>query len=157
MNKRLLLVASLAVATLVGCSLIPFAPPPATLPQVSIVDGHLVVSPEPLNFRVGEGEIVVVWRLPAGSGYSFPPNGIVPEGQWIEKPVDIAKSRAAAPRVLKQYDLVEQDQMVCPPQQGGTEFRCINKRTKKGHFKYTINVVGPDKQTLTLDPGYWNF
>ena len=108
------------------------AVPNPAYPQVSVVGGrHVVVSPEPLVFLRGGGEVVITWQLPRGSTYRFPENGIVVEG--------------------KQDEIVR-----CGVRSEGLEFSCLNRHTRAGKYKYTIRVLDGSRPLEPLDPTSYN-
>jgi hypothetical protein len=90
------------------------------------------VSPEPLIFRAGGGEVAIVWQLPRGATYRFPDNGIVIDG--------------------RQEEIVR-----CGPRNEGLEFSCVNLRSKPGKYKYTIRVLDGTKPLQPLDPTIENY
>jgi hypothetical protein len=150
MNRRIVIVAVLGALSLAGCSLF-FIPPPASKPQVSIVEGgYVVVSPEPLVFKADGKAEDIVWSLPRTSNFRFPPDGIVIEGLVIEvrEPATVQTRQAA----LKRLDIVPQTDIVCPKQDGGLTFTCRNNKKTTGTFKYTIRVNDGSKELPARDP-----
>jgi hypothetical protein len=133
-------VAALSTLLLAACAHHPHGPgegygrvPDATRPQVAVVAGqHVVVSPEPLVFPSGGGEVVIIWQLPRGASYRFPENGIVIDG--------------------KQEEIIR-----CSPRNDGLEFSCLNRHTKPGKYKYTIRVLDGSKPLEPLDPFIANY
>lgn len=153
MKKPVLIVAALGALVLAGCACPPwqFTPPPSNQPQVSVVEGkYVVVSPEPLVFKVDGKSEEIVWSLPKSSNFRFPPNGIVIEGQFIEVKED--QKQAARQTELKRFVVVPQTEIVCPRQEGGLTFKCTNYKKSKGTFKYTIRVKDGDKSLEPVDP-----
>lgn len=148
MKKRVPIVAALAAMALAGCACpLFFVPPPATNPIVSVVEGgYVVVSPEPLVFRPDGKSEEIVWSLPRTSNFRFPSNGIVIEGQVVE--IREQAGRQAARR----FEIVPQTDIVCPKQEGGQTFRCVNAKKTRGAFKYTIRVNDGSKELPPRDP-----
>ena len=103
-----------------------------TRPQVSVVNGRIVVDQESLVFGEALSGIAVkiTWQLPKGSNFRFPQDGIV-------------------------FDKAGEE-IVCKSE-GGQTFACLNRHTKPGRYKYTIKLVPveprPDfKAPEPLDP-----
>ena len=98
-----------------------------TRPQVSVVNGRIVVDQETLVF--GEAlrgvAVTITWQLPKGSNLSFPENGIVFNDAGEE--------------------------IVCNSKPGPV-FSCLNRHTKPGRYKYTIRAQEGDKALPPLDP-----
>jgi hypothetical protein len=153
MKKRVPIVSALSALALVGCACpLFFVPPPPNKPQVSVVDGRfIVVSPEPLMFRVGDKAEEIVWSLPRSSNYRFPSNGIVIEGQVVEVR-EPAAAQTTGQTVLKRIDVKPQTDIICPPQEGGLTFRCTNNKKTRGYFKYTIRVNDGKTDLNPIDP-----
>ena len=143
--KRLLLIAAAALSTLLaGCTIIYGGDRCAacgagstgtgepTKPKVLIVDGQIQVDQETLFFGNDplNVPITIVWSLP--EGYTFPANGIVFEPKAAEEFVN------------------------CQPIDKGARFSCVNKHTKRGIFKYGINVNRGDTPLKPVDPFAWN-
>jgi hypothetical protein len=136
--KLRLVVVCLAALVLAGCGLFgghhgrgdcsKCQPLDNTRPQVSVVNGKVMVDQDTLRF--GEGlrnvPVTITWVLPKGSNLRFPSNGIV-----FEKSAD--------------------GEIVCNAE-GGTTFRCLNRHTKPGRYKYEIRVLEGDKALPPLDP-----
>jgi hypothetical protein len=118
--KRALLVATLSAVLLAGCDTIRgwFGMPTNERPVVTVRNGQVSVSPEPLTFRQ-RGAVVIIWELDAESGFRFADRtGISiadPRGEF-----DDAKAIA-----------------------NGRKFQVRNKNSMKGRYKYTINLQGP--------------
>jgi hypothetical protein len=145
MKKSVLIVAALGALALAACA---FVPPPPNEPQVSVVGGkYIVVSPEPLVFRADGKPQEIVWSLPKDSNFRFPANGIEIEGQFLE-----VKEPDQRQTVLKRFVVVPQTEIVCPKQDGGLTFKCMNSKKTKGTFKYTIRVNDGDKPLTPIDP-----
>ena len=101
-------------------------------PGVSVVDGkHIVVDQEPLYFSRGMKDVMITWRLPAGSAYRFPRDGIT--------------IRDAGGEFTN-----------CHPEHNGLRFSCLNVHAMPGTYKYTIKVVGTPA-VPELDPTIVNY
>lgn len=116
-------------------------------PMVSAKGGVVSIAPEPLVFLRSEKNVDITWRLPPG--LSFPRNGIVIEGRVSESPKRAASS---ARQVLD----TKQDEIVCPPQEGGQTFTCKNRNSRPGVYKYTIRVLQDGKPLPAFDPEIMN-
>jgi len=132
MNRKLI-AAAVTAAALAGCHTMPChgpeQSPVPTRPQVSIVDGrHIVVNQEPIIFTKAQVNVTIRWQLPANGEYRFPRNGI-----------DFEKSADG--------EIVE-----CQPSKDGLEFTCLNRHTRPGSYKYTVNVQRGEKRLEPLDP-----
>lgn len=126
------------------------APPDPTAPRVNVVDGAIVVDQEPLIFPRGQGPVTITWRLPESGPYRFPGQGIAINGQVIRG------SLVALPKD------VEPEITDCKTSPDGLKYSCLNKHTKPGEYKYTINVVRMtaknERELLEpLDPRINNF
>lgn len=159
--KRLGLVA--AGLALTACTTIKgeFPLPPAERPQVAVVNGSLVVSPEPLRFRVkpdGSGAVRIVWRLPRDEGFRFDKtNGIFIEGEVVKplpKP-DVPRNEGGQATIVIER---RQDQIVeCRAEDEGLAFSCLNKNSRKGTFSYSVRVRDAKGNLLpVLDPDVIN-
>ena len=148
-----------ALLALAGCSIFKpeFTPPAADRPQVSVVDGKLVVSPEPLRFRVGRGEARIVWQLPASSEFRFDQkSGIVIEGRVAKALPKLEQP----PREGTETIVIDrnQDQLVeCRAEADALAFSCLNRNTRAGTFLYTVRVRDRGGKLLPiLDPSVIN-
>jgi hypothetical protein len=138
MKKAVWVVAVLDALVLAGCA---FVPPPPNMPQVSVVnDKYIIVSPEPLVFKVDNKPIDIEWQLPADSRFSFPSkNGVTVDSRQTEKNGPMAR--------------VTKEQFDCQLKEntGGKTFRCRNFKVP-GYYRYTIRVNDGDKSLTPLDP-----
>lgn len=97
-------------------------------PRVNVIGGIIVVDQEPIVFTRDKVNVHIVWRLPHGGEYTFNPKmGIQIEREGTGEIVD------------------------CRPAENGYKFQCLNRHTKPGRYKYTINVL-KGATPLTLDP-----
>lgn len=148
MKKSNFLFAACALL-LAGCA--HFAQPPDPVrPQVSVVNGRLiVVNAEPLTFT-RRGEVTITWHLPSGSNYTFDERaGIVVDGRLVNE------TRVPRDGLLVQTYVLDpkQDEIVnCRRSREGSEFSCLNRNTKPGRYKYTIRVRDGSKLLEPLDP-----
>ena len=130
MNKSTLWVAALAVV-LASCAHMHPGRPGDPRPVRVIVtdDGQISVNQEPIHVRTKDATIV--WRLPFGSPYTFPRNGIVvrdaPEGEFRCSAADDAKT-----------------------------FTCLDRNSRPARYKYTIVVQRDGKPLEPLDPFIYN-
>lgn len=95
-------------------------------PQVSVVDGKIVVDQETIRFGKDKRNVKITWQLPPDSKYTFPKDGIVINDAGDEFPD-------------------------CHQEQNGLRFACMNKHSKPGKYKYTIKVEG-SPAVPPLDP-----
>jgi hypothetical protein len=152
--KGTALVASLCAFVLVGCASSPRLADSfkeRTHPKVTVLNGRMAVAPDPLYFgRKEKGEIT--WEVPEKASYRFPPNGIVIEGRLIEPPqavfgTDPAQATARGNLILDN----NQQEIVCPAQEGGRKFKCTNRHTEPGIYKYSIRVRDGNRE-IVMDP-----
>jgi hypothetical protein len=126
--KRSLVIAAVSAALLVACTP---RPDPAK-PQVTVVNGKIAVDQETIEFKADQTDVQITWKLPAGTNFRFPQDGIVFERSAIEE-------------IVK-----------CQTTKDGTEFSCLNRHTKPGKYKYTIKVQEGQKPLDPLDPFVFN-
>lgn len=145
--KRLLLVASLCVLGLSGCAQFNriFNIASDETPVVLIVNGEVEeVAPDPLRFNKAQGRVVIYWQAP--SGYRFAAkNGIFIDGELIGGPRGKLEPT--------QNEIVE-----CGAANAErTEFSCVNRNSRRGIFKYTVNMESNDGKPLKpFDPSIYN-
>lgn len=126
--KRVLFAAALFALALSGCDTMRgwFGMGTNEKPVVTVTNGRIDVSPEPLEFR-GRGEVVITWKLDdSAAGFQFTSDGIRIEdrkGEFV-------------------------DFRVTP---NGKQFQVKNKNTVAGTYKYTIHLRGPNGPVV-LDP-----
>lgn len=146
--KRLLLIAAAALSTLLaGCTIIYTSDrcpvctsgggkgDPAN-PAVFIADGNIQVDQQVLRFAKDQVNVTITWRLlnpgkDGNSGLRFPDNGIV-----FERSAD--------------------GEISCTRSADGLVFRCLNKHSKPGIYKYGVNVNENGRALKPLDPIVWN-
>jgi hypothetical protein len=95
-------------------------------PQVTIKDGRISVNQDPLVFKKAQGAVLIVWRLPEGSRYTFPENGIVIDNGREEFSCKLGEKR--------------------------NEFACLNRNSHPGKYKYTIRALSDGKLLEPFDP-----
>lgn len=132
-----------------GCAQVPCTPTPGgqepipVRPQVHVVAGnYLVVDQEPLVFSPEKTRLRIHWQLPRDGRERFPDHGIVLEPDARDEIID------------------------CRPSTDRLEFSCLNRHSKPGKYKYTINVEqkgelgnlerGGRARLLILDPTILN-
>jgi hypothetical protein len=125
MNKSLLLAAALAVLLSSCAHMYPTKPGEPRPTRVSVTDGHIVVSQEPIYVKAQNATIV--WRVPFGSSLTFPRDGIVvreaPEGEFR-----------------------------CSVADDGKVFTCLDRNSRPGRYKYTIKLQDGAQAIEPLDP-----
>jgi hypothetical protein len=120
-------------------------------PVISVVDGRIVVEPEVLVYRRGQGAVDITFTLDEKSNLSFPGNGIVIEGRLLDEKVSTNRGTAV---VLDP----KQDEISCKPGPASYKdrilsFICHNRHTKPGVYQYSIRVNTNDgRSTLHRDP-----
>ena len=139
MKRSTFVIVAAAILTLAGCAQMDGKwggdtgmrrPPDPHSPWVFVVeDKFLVVDQEPIVVPREQRDFVITWSLPKGSGYSFAENGI-----------RIAEAG---------------DEFKCAPGPDRQKFICEFRNSKRGRYKYTINVSGPSK-VEALDPFIMN-
>lgn len=156
MRRTVLMLCALLSLFVSGCSVLVRATlPPPNKPQVDVRDGVIVVVPEPLGFKARTGEIPIIWSLPQWGDLSFPPNGIVVEGEIVVPlPID-SKDRQARESIV--VDRQQKEIVNCEPIPGGKKFRCLNRNTRPGVYKYTIRVLQNGVPLRPLDPTLMNY
>ena len=145
--KRILLVAALGILVLSGC--VPFNRffdiASDQTPVVVVANGEVTgVTPDPLRFNNSQGRVTIYWQ--AARGYRFATkNGIFVDGERIGGPRGRTESN--------QTEIVE-----CGPANAErTEFSCVNRNSRPGTYKYTVNLETVDGKPLKpLDPSIIN-
>ncbi len=142
MTRRLLTTATLLAALLGGCSIHyhQYHQPPAgggtgdpKAPKVIVSNGNITVDQDVLRFAKDQTNVTITWRLEGKGGrLTFPENGVVFE-------------RAAAGEIV---DCVRIDD--------NTAFRCTNKHSRPGVYRYGINVNENGVPLKPLDPYLMN-
>ncbi len=154
--KRALVVAGMLPVLMAGCAI--FNPVPRlevrSNPQVTVRDGRIALNQDVLYFRTDERNVPITWRLPQESKLRFPPNGIVIEGEVIDRVLRAQGGRAEAVALNpNQTEIVE-----CRVLKDGLEFTCLNRNTRPGVYKYTLRVRDGDR-LIERDPpiinGQW--
>jgi hypothetical protein len=150
--KRLLLATALVVLGIAGCKTqvkgpaTPPPPPSSATPVVNITKGDPTsVSPDPLTFSKGQGEVTIVWSIGAADYVFAARNGIFIDGEIVGGP--------GGKLVKEQNEIVK-----CTPNSDRTKYSCLNRNTRKGYFKYTVNLeTANGKPTKPLDPTIANW
>lgn len=145
--KRVLWLAAFCALALAGCDVLRGAFGMATddRPVVSLVNGRISVDPPTLHFRNSRGATPIRWKLAAPPGARFADDGIVIEGEVTDGSREV---RPNLPLNRQQREVVD-----CRIQAGGQEFMCLNRNTRPGVYKYTVNLIAPDGTRLPpLDP-----
>jgi len=155
----------MSLGLLGGCSVMhhgerptPNTVPDTARPQVAVIDGkYLVVSPEPLLFRLRQGPVRIFWQLPPGSPYTFDAEqGITIDGEIVrDDKLDAARARRDPGASFNVTISPKQDQLRECRVEGKDrkEFSCLNANARPGRFVYTIRVRdGEGKLLPPLDP-----
>lgn len=175
MRLRIYLLAAAAAALLAGCGHhqrhpggpcnCGGEPPTSENPQVEFDparDTAPIVRPNPLAFTRDQRNITITWHLPAGSKVRFDPKeGIKIDGEITRSLLGntnnepAARGKAAAVSSVepdpKQNEIVE-----CRVAAEGLEFKCLNRHTRPGIYKYTIKLTD-GKQLYIRDPEIANW
>ena len=134
MSKKLWFCTTLVSIGLLGCESMPKAlalgcNPGICKVEVTVVDCKVSVQPDPLRVPLPRGAKNIHWDI-VSKDYVFAANGIV-----IDKPD-------------REFDAVES-------KEAGTKFIWHDKHTKKGEYKYSVNVIRTGvnpKVCPTFDP-----
>ena len=139
MTRRLHLIALAGLLTLglTGCHVMRHkgGPVDRAKPQVGVVDGKITIDQEVLYFPAGQGPVTITWTLDPKSGYEFDPKiGIIFDPRAENEIVNCRRS--------------DKSPLV---------FTCDNRHSRRGYYKYDINVRTPDgKSTIGRDPFVMN-
>lgn len=143
--KRVWLAAGLVTIVLAGCQLFERRPtttstPSNKTPVVNVQNGTVKsVTPDPLTFSKADGQVKIVWSIDS-SAYRFRPNGIVIDGEVLPG------TKLPNPR---QTEIVE----CMPANAERSSYSCVNKNTRAGTYKYTVNLETVDGKPLKpFDP-----
>lgn len=142
--KRILL-AVLVGFGLSGCAQFNriFDIPSNQTPVVVVTNGVVTsVNPEPLRFSKEQGQVTIYWQAPTGYRFSAR-SGISVDGEQIP----------GGKLDPKQNEVVE-----CRPENDArTEFSCVNRNSRPGTYKYTVNLETADGKPLKpFDPSIIN-
>jgi hypothetical protein len=106
-------------------------PPDPHSPWVFVVqDKYIVVDQEPIVVPREQRDFVITWSLPKGSPYAFAENGI---------------------RISEAGD-----EFNCGLDSDRQKYTCQFRNSKRGRYKYTINIVGGPNKIEALDPFIMN-
>lgn len=140
--KRLLSAAAICSLALLGCATP--TPKEGTMatrenPVVSIVNGREIrVTPDPLQFPNDRRPVTITWTLDASaSAFQFKNE----QGVHVEKEVRKDKTEVAP----------DPEELKCKVVAGGRQFKCVNRNSRAGTYKYSIRLMGPGGE-LFLDP-----
>lgn len=140
--KRVLLAVLIGVG-LSGCTPFKrfFDVPSNETPVVVVANGVVTaVDPDPLRFSNEQGQVTIYWQTP--TGYRFAArNGIFIDG--------LQSGGQGGKPDPSQNEVVE-----CRPANTAlTEFSCVNRNSKPGTYKYTVNLETVDGKPLKpFDP-----
>ncbi len=135
----------------------PFTPPNPAQPTVTLrSDGKLVVNQEPL-YVPKDG--VVTFRLPPGSGLSFPEDGVRVVGRIKNeegKPIPLdTRSNDAFLKICSHARIADGKDGTTDTQSLVCRFPTYGK-VQRGLYAYEVTVTGPQGTgTITLDPTLW--
>ncbi len=144
--KRILLAVLIGVG-LSGCTSFNrfFDIPSNQTPVVTVVNGEIrQVTPDPLRFSNDRGRLTIYWQALAGYRFSAK-NGISIDGERIG---------GAVGRV----DPTQNEIVECrPAREDLTEFSCVNRNSRPGTYKYTVNLETVEGKPLKpFDPSIIN-
>ncbi|MCW5635406.1 MAG: hypothetical protein KIT17_18860 [Rubrivivax sp.] len=149
--------AAVAAATLAGCATDRVQRLGDALharPVLTVRQGVISVSPEPVTVYLSTAKDPIVWRLPGG--FSFPADGITILGQVVD-----AQGRGVPPneRALKDPGLRVQPEgrtaFACRLNESNRqEFACepVKGRAAVGVYRYAIRVIDKDGKRIEWDP-----
>ena len=126
--KRILIAAAVLSLLLAGCDFFKRGTGMSNEhPVVSVTNGTITVSPDPITFR-SRGAVVIVWSLDdSAAAFKFDD----------ARGISVADTKG-------EFD----DQRVIAQ---GRKFQVRNKNSIAGRYKYTINLRGPNGP-VSLDP-----
>jgi hypothetical protein len=167
--KLVQLLVWIAAISLSGCGSLDKRPRIETT-TIKLVEDNgvrsLVLEPPVLLFdaKAGLGDAIIVWRLDPESKLKFAPmtgidiNGEIKEVTGIEPLSRVAagQQRSITERLQKLVPIEDEQIGRCKLGPDDQSYICLNKRTRKGQFKYTIRV-NDGKEQFTLDPDVWNW
>lgn len=149
--NRALFALTLTAVFLAGCTTLPPLEVRSRA-QVNVSpDGRSLDRQNVLYFKPGETNVEVVWRLPAGPLRFDRQSGIRIEGEVIDKVVSRGEQGKATAVALDP----DQKEVVDCRVIDDKAFRCLNRNSRPGVYKYTIRVLDGDKATV-LDPSLVN-
>lgn len=150
MRTTIALAAVLLALGIAGCQTKPAPPPPpqpvkpsSSTPFVNIADGLVKsVTPDPLAFAKDQGKVKITWSINAG-GYRFAAKqGIFIDGELI-----------GGRLVPGQKEIIE-----CQAGSDRLTYSCVNLNSRKGTYKYTVNLETADGKPLKpFDPTIANW
>lgn len=111
--------------------------PHQAVAELKVDGGKVQVSPELLYFSARRGPATITWTLPADSPFNF-----VKEGAIVIKAVEVGLTNAPRP----------EDVFKCSLGDKGKSYRCENRVTRPGVYKYTIRLQGANGQVIERDP-----
>ncbi len=125
------------------------------------------VSPHTLEFAPGQRDVEIVWTLPKAQApgarqFRFVPGrGITIVGEVKYKVQRLVGKDDTLAHGQDGRDLTyidpQQDQIVnCRGSDDGLEFRCLNRHTRPGKFKYAI-IITDGKDIFAVDPPLANW
>jgi hypothetical protein len=174
--KRFGLTWALLASLLTGCAVVDRGPAVPTIEVLNVRlvpdsagTKHVVLVPPVFLFESGpkHGDGLIVWRLEKGSGLSFNnQRGIFIDGE-VQEPTQIEPlmrqtgkdTGSDNPKILRRVQNIDSQQKEIGPclvSPDHLTYTCVNKRTRPGHFKYTVRVHDDTNQYI-LDPDGWNW
>jgi hypothetical protein len=174
--KRFGLTWALLASLLTGCAMVDPGPkvPHIDVLRVKLVKDaagtqRVVLDPPVFLIESGSkfGDGLIVWRLEKGAGLSFDGmRGIFIDGEVQEATQIEPLSRLTGkdtgndnPKILRRLQNIDPQQKEIGPCTVGPDhltYTCVNKRSRPGHFKYTVRVHDATNQFI-LDPDGWNW
>lgn len=125
-------------------------------PVVSVRDGQISVSPDPLVFAKGERG-PIVWRLPPGLQFAEK-GGVTIDGEVPLAGAD-RKSKATEWQGRAKFfsgQLLPQEEIVGCRLVTAREFSCDNRNTRAGVYRYTLRVIDDKGVSIVWDPTVMN-
>lgn len=111
--------------------------PGPTVASVQVEGTRVQVSPELLYFSAKRGPATIEWTLPADSPYRFADKGAV-----TIQSVEVGLTDAPRPEAV----------FKCAMGDKGKSYRCENRVSRPGVYKYTLRLQGPNGQVIERDP-----
>lgn len=113
-------------------------------PEVTIKDGKVAVTPSTLYFRSTEKDTKITWKLPALKGMKFAKDGVVIEGEILNRVIRGTPNSVA-------LDAQQTEVVNCEIAADGLSFTCLNRNTRAGIYKYTLRIQVGDR-IYEVDP-----
>lgn len=140
---------------------------PMLLVDAATAVPSMAVSPHTLSFAPSQREVEIVWRLPKAKApgerqFRFlPDRGVTIVGEVKYKVQRLAGKNDPVNHGADGNDLTyidpQQNEIVdCRVLEDGLAFRCLNRHTRPGKFKYAL-IITDGKDIFAIDPPLANW